>query len=135
MASKWNRQRGPRTLIMKSKRLIIEPWRFCRCKMRGLLVGWGAADLPISEHIQHGAKLGALSQEAGSMTVHSIQQPRQDVTPHTGYTVKAPNFDRVFMENIYYSIILLGEPPSDISTRHVKSKYHVLQKKCMASLT
>jgi hypothetical protein len=41
----------------------------------------GAAGLPISEHIQHGAKLGALSQEASSMTVHSIQQPRQDVTP------------------------------------------------------
>ena len=41
--------------------------------------------------------------------------------PSTG-TGKAPNFDRVFMKNIFYSIFLIGGPLWKKSTEHVKSR-------------
>ena len=37
-------------------------------------------------------------------------------------TVKAPNFDRVFMKNIFFLRIFLGDPPWKKSTERVKSR-------------
>ena len=43
---------------------------------------------PVSQHVQHGAKFGALAQGAGGMAVHSIQEARQDVAPAGSYVVR-----------------------------------------------
>ena len=37
--------------------------------------------VPVGEHVEHGAELGALAQQARRVAVHSIQQSGQDVTP------------------------------------------------------